>query len=255
MDETEILEEVKRAERCGMRLAVAMKIGRDRKQSVVMQGQRSTLDTEYLVAYTELLARIVDMAYQNGTGVLAEQLEYFQLLRSDEPVDRFSATLDFLYQENTEFNLTSKATLLAHLTHFTRSTNASQTEPLLPPPEPKRLRQAIDPFYRLRTCTESVHAGSRKDMLQFMERYERVGGYMLTKEKKLFAMLRAKKDRQRKLGCGQEEGISAAKARSSARNYEMGRCSEDEDENAVGEAEAAEREETVEEWLKVLDYK
>lgn len=256
MDETEILGEVKRVEKCGVRLAVAIKTGRDGKQSVVMQGQRSTLDPEFLVAYTELLAHTVDMAaYQNGTSVLAEQLEDLQLLRSDEPVDRFFAMLDFLYQENTELNLTSKATLLAHLTHFTSSTNSSQTEPLLPPPEPKRPRQAIDPFYRLRTCTESVHAGSRKNMLQFMERYDRASGYMPTKEKKLFSMLRAEEERPRKVGRGREEGILAAKVRSSVRSCEIGRCFEDEDEKAVSEAEAAEREERVEEWLKALDDK
>ena len=55
----------------------------------------------------------------------------------------------------------------------------------------------VDQFYDLRKFVEAHYADVRKNMALFMERYERVGGYTPTTEKKLLAMLGAEEEERR----------------------------------------------------------
>jgi hypothetical protein len=194
MDESEISGAMQRIKDHGLRLGVSLGTDEDGNHRIVVQGQRSTLDTDYLVAYTELLACIINTAHRHGANQLVEALEDFQLLQASSHIDRFSDMLHFLTQDSMQFDPRSEAALIARFASFSSS---SQIFPeLVPSPHPPR--HSTDPFFELRTYVESTHADSKRDMLHFMGRYERAGGYMPTKVEKLCAMLRTEEVRQTK---------------------------------------------------------
>lgn len=197
MDDKEMLEEMRVVEKHGLRLGVAIRTKKDGQTQLVLEGQRSTLDAEYLVAYIELLVHIIDTAHQYGTSRLAEAIEDFQLLRPDSAIDRFSDMLDFLTQGGKQSSPTVKTALIAHLTAFDKSDSSSQTSSeQVPSSNP--LRQVGDPLHKLRTYVESSYVASRRDTLQYVERYERAGGYRPTRYEKLRAMLEAGEARRAK---------------------------------------------------------
>ena len=195
MDEDELLELMQTSEKRGWRLGASIRTDEDGTTKIVFQGQRSTLDSDYLIAHTELLVRFVEKARHHDSNTLAELLEDLQLCRLTDPAERFTAMLIFSSQDvpGLDFDCTSRTKLLAHLAPFGSTAGTSQSASTLPPPQPKRPRTTINPFYDVQAYIRKSHIGERKNMACFVERYDRAGGYKPTTGEKLLALLDAER--------------------------------------------------------------
>ncbi|KZM22647.1 uncharacterized protein EKO05_0009692 [Ascochyta rabiei] len=201
LDETEIVEGMRKFESSGNnRLGIALHPSSDHTYQLHFQGRRSTLDAEQLIAYTELLAHIIDTAQAIRPSTIAEQLENLQLHPSPTSTDRFSNMLSFLSHDSSNASQTALTALLNPIDCTSPSEPESST---LPAPQPTRPREAVDPFYSTRAYLETKCAAERADMVCFIERYSRAGGYQPTADEKLLAMLRAGRGEER--DCGQPE--------------------------------------------------
>jgi hypothetical protein len=191
VDEDELLELMQTSKERGWRLGTAIRTDKNGMTKIMFQGQRSTLDSDYLIAYTELLVRFVEKARHHDSDDLAELLEDPQLCRSTDPVECFTAILIFLSQDASGlgFDCTSRTKLLAYLVPFCSTAGTSQSASTLPPPRPKRPRKTINPFHDVQTYIRNSYIEERKNMACFVERYDRAGGYKPTTGEKLLALL------------------------------------------------------------------
>lgn len=186
MENEDLLEQMHRLEQDHLRLGVSVPANEAGVPQIVVQGQRSTLDPDYLIAYIKLVTCVVDIAASCDAAGLAEKLEDMRHSRPAKLIDCFAGMLDFLTPGDPR---TSQALHAAFLPHLTPSA--------LPSTQTDRPPRVVDPFHRLRTHLEASCERSRKDMKLFMERYERAGGYMPTREEKLCAILEAEEERMR----------------------------------------------------------
>ncbi|KAJ4332465.1 hypothetical protein N0V95_009649, partial [Ascochyta clinopodiicola] len=162
MDELEIVDGMRKSEDGGNnRLGIALHASPDHTYELTFQGRRSTLDAEQLIAHTRLLAHIVNTAQTLSLPTIADQLEILQLSPSPIPLARFSTMLTFLTRDvsNTLIN-----TLTTHLNPLTCTPPSEPADSTLPPPQPTRPREAIDPFYSMRRYLEKKHEAERADM-------------------------------------------------------------------------------------------
>ncbi|KAH6637626.1 hypothetical protein C7974DRAFT_374297 [Boeremia exigua] len=246
MEGEEMVMLMRKWEEHGVRLGVSVHSRKDGTAEVVVQGQHSTLDAEYLVAYTKLIAHFVNVAHRYDADGLASQLELLQLNPPTKLPDRFARMLDFLGQEGREGRDAMQATLLARMAPISRPDSPLQ---MPTPTRPDRPRRAVDPFYNLRTYLEANHARSRKDMVQFMERYESAGGYMPTTEERLSAILDAEEERLRREG-KEVEMTSKTPGFSVAVDAKSNSSLLTEGERAVVKADEAAKSERVRSWVQ-----
>ncbi|KAF9701341.1 hypothetical protein EKO04_000619 [Ascochyta lentis] len=204
MDKTEIIQGMRKFQGNGkIRLGTALHESSDHTYQFIFQGRHSTLNANQLIAYTALLARIVDTAQTLNLNALTEQLEDFQVKQLPDPTDRFSKMLSFLGHDVSD---PSNSALTACLNPIDCTTHSSSTRFTSPAPRLRHPLESVDPFYDVRTYLEKKHEAGRVGMAGFIERYSRAVGYRPTKDEKLLAMLSAEKGGWKGRDRGQKKG-------------------------------------------------
>lgn len=176
MDVGDMVEDMQTCEQHGTRLGVSVHGSAEGTAQMNIQGQRSALDPEYLVAYVELMAHSIHTAQIFGDGKLVEKLQLCE--RNSRG---FANMLEFLTQDRQHIAQMLQDKLLAH---------ASPDPSSAPPPEP---RITVNAFHSIRSSLEADYLHSKAAIADFMKRYEEAGGYRPTTNEKLCAMLDAQR--------------------------------------------------------------
>ncbi|KAG9204702.1 hypothetical protein G6514_000486 [Epicoccum nigrum] len=176
MDVGEMIEDMRTCEQHGSQLGVSVHGSAEGTAQITIQGQHSVLDPGYLVTYVELVARSVHTAQILGDDELVQQL---QSCEPNESSRGFANMLEVLTQGRQHIARMLQDELLAH---------SSSDPSTLPPFNP---RESVDVFHPISSSLEADYLHSKAAMVEFMERYEKAGGYRPTTNKKLRAMLAA----------------------------------------------------------------
>ncbi|KAF3004927.1 hypothetical protein E8E13_007137 [Curvularia kusanoi] len=192
MDIEEMIEEMTTSENNGLRLGVSLREVAAGMAQVTVQGQRTSLDPANLVAYTELVAHFVHTAEILTSGRLNRQLEQLHLGEPKNITWSFASMLDYLTQDRGHISQYLYDRLFTHALSGRKMDVIAQhaSGPLTSPTTDRD--GIIDPFYSIRISLVSNYRHSKAEMVGFIERYSKAGGYQPTPKEKLRTILAAR---------------------------------------------------------------
>jgi hypothetical protein len=147
--------------------------------SLDILGHRSTLNLESLLAYTELIASLLQLALKSTPAYLAHWLENFRAYTQaipDQPLYGFTKLLAAL-----ETSDESRTALSKDLDPIFLHTNIKQKH--------NSVSLHFDPFGPIRQHVTYALQRERNYIPNFIERYDRAGGFHPTPGRKLYALL------------------------------------------------------------------
>jgi hypothetical protein len=147
--------------------------------SLNILAHRSTLNPDSLLAYTELVASLLQLALKRTPASLARWLEAFRASTQalpDQPLYGFTKLLKEL-----GISEESRTSLSKDLDPIFLHTNTKQRYP--------SVSLHIDPFAPIRQHINYTLQRERDHIPEFVERYDRAGGFHPTPSRKLYALL------------------------------------------------------------------